>query len=160
MYGQYYIRAASTLDGKRVKKDPAFRKTMQYAALLAKASRIGSIVYNELPLHKKKHTLYRKLTGEAMIWLKYQWTEEDIIAYLLQHYIQQPVTVRSTGSVSLRPSYGRKTQRIKRDRRRKKPIREQVCKTRSLFSVNYYQRLHQKLRRKVNEEIDSYSWAE
>jgi hypothetical protein len=95
-----------------------------------------------------------------MIWLKYQWTEEDIIAYLLQHYAQQPVTVRSADSVSLRPSYRRKTQRIKRDRRRKKPLREQVRKTGSLFSVDYYQRLHQKLRRKVNEAINSYSWAE
>lgn len=158
MYGQYYIRAASTLDGKRVKKDPRFRKTMQYAALLTNASHIGSIVYNQLPLHRKKHTLYRTLTEEAMQCIKYQWTEEDIVAYLL-HYVQQPVTIQPPPSTSLRPSYHRKTQRLQRDRRRKKPIRERVRRTRLLFSVGYHQRLYQKLRPKVNEDICSYVWA-
>jgi hypothetical protein len=133
---------------------------MQYAALLGKASRIASIAYKEVSPRNKKHTLYHNLTGKAMTWLKYQWTEDDIIAYLLQHYIQQPVAVKSADSVSFRSSYRRKTQRIKRDRRRKKPIQERVHKTDVLFTVNYYQRLHQRLRRKVNEQIDSYSWAE
>jgi hypothetical protein len=26
---------------------------------------------------KKQYSLYRKLTGEPMTWLKYQWKEED-----------------------------------------------------------------------------------
>ncbi|WP_315817196.1 hypothetical protein [Paraflavitalea speifideaquila] len=86
MFGQYYMRSRSTLTGKRVKKDPAFRKTMQYAAWLAHAARIASSVYGALPVNRKKHRLYRKLTGEAMTWLKYQWKEEDIIAYLVKQY--------------------------------------------------------------------------
>lgn len=160
MYGRYYIRSASTLDGKRVKQDPKFRKTMQYAALLSKASRIGSVVYNELPLHRKKHTLYRKITGEAMTWLKYQWEEGATIDWLLQQYVQQPTTIRAANSVSLRPSYRRKTQRIKKDRRRKKPLQERVKKTERMFSLDYHQRLHQKLRRRVNERTAEYDWAE
>lgn len=48
MYEKYFMRTRSSLTGKRVKKDPAFRKTMEYAGLLAKASRIASAVYRTL----------------------------------------------------------------------------------------------------------------
>lgn len=87
-FGAYYVRARSSLTAKRVKTDPAFRKTMQYAALLSRAARIASKVYSSLPAQRKQHTLYRKLTGEAMTWLKYAWLEEEIVAYLLQQYGQ------------------------------------------------------------------------
>ncbi|MDF2187617.1 hypothetical protein [Paraflavitalea sp. CAU 1676] len=86
MYDEYYLRTRSSLDAKRVKTDPAFRKTMQYANLMATASPIGSIVYAQVPLHRKKHKLYRKITGEAMTWLKYQWQQEEVIEYLLRRY--------------------------------------------------------------------------
>jgi hypothetical protein len=119
---------------------------------LSKASRIGSIVYQELPLHRKKHVLYRKMTGEAMTWLKYQWAENDIIAYLVKHFVQQPVTIPSGNSISLLPSYRRKTRRIKLDRRQQ-PFEERIPNRKLLFAVNYYQRLHQQLRRKVNKEM-------
>jgi hypothetical protein len=106
MYGKYYIRSRSSLTGKRVKKDPAFRKTMAYAALLANASHIASGVYVALPVQHKKLKLFRKLTGEAMTWLKYEWKEEDITAYLLKQYggARLPVEGRVT---KLRPSYRR-----------------------------------------------------
>jgi hypothetical protein len=108
MFGQYYIRSRSSLTGKRVKKDPAFRKTMQYAAWLATASRIASGVYAMLSVQHKKLTLYRKLTGEAMTWLRYQWKEEDITAYLLKQYggAKLPVEGRVT---RLRPVYCRRS---------------------------------------------------
>ena len=91
MYGQYYLRTRSSLTGKRVKKDPAFRKTMEYAHLLAKASRIGSTVYAALPADQKQHSLYRKLTGEAMYWLKHQWSTEDVLDFLLKLYTGQEI---------------------------------------------------------------------
>jgi len=89
MYGRYFMRTRSSLTRQRVKKDPAFRNTMAYARLLSKASRIGSAVYAALPPKRKRHALYRKLTGEAMTWLKYQWTAEATQAWLMKQYVQQ-----------------------------------------------------------------------
>jgi hypothetical protein len=93
MHGRYFMRSRSSLTGERVKKDAAFRKTMEYATLLAKASRIGSTVYAGLPAHQKKHALYRKLTGEAMTWLKYGWKETDILEWLQQRYTPQEINL-------------------------------------------------------------------
>ncbi|AXY74894.1 hypothetical protein D3H65_13250 [Paraflavitalea soli] len=110
MFGRYYIRSRSSLTGKRVKKDPAFRKTMQYAALLAKASPIALKVYALVPLRYKKHTLRCKITGEVMTWLKYGWNETDIIEWLAQKYVPKyggmQLSVEAPSTV-LRPSYRR-----------------------------------------------------
>lgn len=86
MKGKYYLRKPSSLTGERVKTDPHFRKTMKHADLLRKGSRIGSKVYATLPSHHKLHILYRKITGEAMQWLKHNWKEEDVIVFLLKKY--------------------------------------------------------------------------
>jgi hypothetical protein len=91
MHGEYFLRSRSSLTGNRVKKDPAFRKTMYFAGLMAKASRIGSVVYAALPAGNKKHPLYLKLTGEAMTWLKYGWTEEDVLQWLQKRYTPQEI---------------------------------------------------------------------
>ncbi|AXY78045.1 hypothetical protein D3H65_30405 [Paraflavitalea soli] len=110
MFGKYYMRSRSSITCKRVKTDPAFRKTMQYAALLAKASPIALKVYASVPLPYKKHKVRCKITGEVMTWLRYGWSATDIIEWLAQKYVPQyggmqlseeaPVTV-------LRPSYRR-----------------------------------------------------
>jgi hypothetical protein len=91
MHERYFMRSRSSLTGERVKKDPAFRKTMEYATLLAKASRIDSKVYAGVPAHQKQHALYRKLTGKAMTWLKYEWKEKDVLEWLQQRYTPQEV---------------------------------------------------------------------
>ena len=157
MYGRYYLRSASSLDGKRVKKDPAFRKTMMHAALLGKASRIGSAVYAALPPDRKQHALYRKLTGEAMVWLKYLWTEEDILAYLLKQYTQQEIQIHQPEVVELKESFRRKTQRLKGRRRKllKEPPVEQPGYF--LYAYRYEERT---VRRQLNQEINSYPWTE
>jgi hypothetical protein len=110
MFGKYYIRSRSSLTGKRVKTDPVFYKTMKNADLMAKGSPIASKVYALVPLEHRKKDLCRKITGEAMTWLKYGWTTEDIIEWLTKKYVppyggmqlpvEAPVTV-------LRPSYRR-----------------------------------------------------
>lgn len=117
MYGKYYLRTRSSLTGKRVKKDPAFRKTMEYARLLAKASRIGSAVYAVLPADQKQHSLYRKLTGEAMYWLKHEWSTEDVLAFLLKLYSGQEVQ-QEPEVTEAKESLRRKTQRLKGSSRR------------------------------------------
>jgi hypothetical protein len=82
--GRYYFRSRSSLTAERVKTDPAFAKTRYYAGLMAKASGIGSILYNALPVQYKKYPLYRKLTGEALIWLKHGWSAEEVLSWMQQ----------------------------------------------------------------------------
>lgn len=106
MFGRYYIRSRSSLSAQRVQKDPAFRKTRQYAALLANASRIASAVYAAIPAQHKTHKHYRKLTGEAMTWLKYDWKTADIIDYLLRQYANTGLPLEAPAT-KLRPSYRR-----------------------------------------------------
>ena len=75
-WGNHYIRTKSTLTGKRVKKDPAFKKTMAEASILAKASRIASKIYQALP--NKLYPQYRQLTGMAQKLLRAGKGEEEV----------------------------------------------------------------------------------
>jgi len=70
MNGKYYAREKSSLSGKRVKRDPAFRRTMEFAKLFGLASKIASEVYRKLPAGVRNYKLYRKMTGIANKWLK------------------------------------------------------------------------------------------
>jgi hypothetical protein len=83
MYGGYYLRMKSSLSGKRVKTDPAFARTMQYARLLGKASKIASQVYKTYPKATRKFAEYRTLTGKAMQLLKEGFTEAAALAVLM-----------------------------------------------------------------------------
>lgn len=149
LYGEYYVRARSSLTAKRVKTDPAFRKTMQYAALLSRAARIASKVYVALPVRRKQHALYRKLTGEAMTWLKYQWKDEEIINYLLTQYGE---AMASADGVCMRigePFKGT----MREDLVQHQPA-EPFC------SQQYVCRLpNRAARRETNLRNDQYSWA-
>ncbi|NII28889.1 hypothetical protein HB364_27675 [Pseudoflavitalea sp. X16] len=157
MYGRYFLRSRSSLTGERVKKDPAFRKTMQYAALLAKASRIGSAVYALVPADRKQHSLYRKLTGEAMTWLKYQWKEEDIIAYLTKQYTGTAIPVQEPAITVLKAPHRRRSRRIRstlRDLLEAKPVKKL-----SRHLLDWRER-EKEYRRRYNETITGYPWGE
>ncbi|NII26004.1 hypothetical protein HB364_12990 [Pseudoflavitalea sp. X16] len=157
MYGRYFLRSRSSLTGDRVKKDPAFRKTMQYAALLAKASRIGSAVYALVPAERKEHALYRKLTGEAMTWLKYQWKEEDIIAYLAKQYTGKEIPAQEPAVTILKAPHRRRSRRIRRtilDLLETKP-----AKKLSHHLLDWRDR-DRAYRRRYNETIATYPWGE
>jgi hypothetical protein len=158
MHGKYFLRTASSLTGKRVKKDPAFRKTMMYAALLGKASRIGSAVYASIPPERKQHSLYRKLTGEAMTWLKYEWKEEEIIAYLLKQYGQPAIQLKKEPKVVvLRAPFRRKTQRLKD--RKGRPV-EQIKEKKTSLDLYMYQLNERAFRRRYNQGLTTYPWSE
>lgn len=81
MDGKYYVRMKSSLTGKRVKKDPRFKRTMQYAGLLANASKIASALYKALPKESKGIAVYRMITGKAMKLLQ-EGKNADEIVYL------------------------------------------------------------------------------
>jgi hypothetical protein len=82
MEGKYYVRMKSSLTGKRVKKDPAFACTMQYAQLLGRASKIASRLYRALPKETREFSQYRALTGKAMQLLKEGLTDAAALALL------------------------------------------------------------------------------
>ena len=84
-----FMRTASSLTGERVKKDPAFQKTMALAARMVTASRLAAAVYAMLPPYRRIHRYYRKLTGLAMKHLKEGRTEGEIVVELML-FIQLP----------------------------------------------------------------------
>jgi hypothetical protein len=84
--GKCIVRSVSSLTGKRVKTDPAFRQTMQHAAILGRASRIGSFVYGELPKDFRQFWMYRAFTGEAIQLLREGKTDEEAKAILWKTY--------------------------------------------------------------------------
>jgi hypothetical protein len=63
MDGQFYARKKSSLDGKRVKKDPRFKRTMEEAIGFGKASAAAREVYWALPAEQRLHGVYGRLTG-------------------------------------------------------------------------------------------------
>jgi hypothetical protein len=90
---RYYLRTKSSLTAKRVKKDPAFTKTMQYAQLLGKASKIASQVYKTYPKATRQFSEYRTLTGKAMQLLKDGCTEAAALNILM------PVKPKTEGRI-------------------------------------------------------------
>ena len=79
-WGQLLIRSRSSLTGERVKTSPEFKKTMEYAILLARASRIASRIYKDSEV--KARSIYQNLTGKAMRLLKEGHTEEQVVNFL------------------------------------------------------------------------------
>lgn len=83
-FGNFYIRTKSSLNGERVKTAPEFKKTMEYASLLASGSKIASIVYRGVV--DKSIKKYRQITGEAMKMLKDGMEKNEILNRLLLLY--------------------------------------------------------------------------
>ena len=78
LYNEYYARMKSSLSEERVKRDIAFRNTMQYAEWMAAASKIGSEMYRSFPKERKCRKIYQQLTGKALKMLRDGWRAEDI----------------------------------------------------------------------------------
>lgn len=87
--GQYLVRAKSTLSRNRVKRSPAFKRTMAYAGLLGQASKLAVVVYRMIPRKKQRVHVYRKMTGVAMGMLKTGMDDELVKERLIQAYVQQ-----------------------------------------------------------------------
>lgn len=100
MEGAYYVRRKSSLSGKRVKRDAAFKKTMYYAGLMGDASRIASAIYKQLPAVKKIKGLYRSITGAAMHELKSGESKEAVFKKLYSHYFKKTIIKKPFKAVS------------------------------------------------------------
>ncbi|WP_298739657.1 hypothetical protein [uncultured Chitinophaga sp.] len=91
MDGQYYVRRKSSLSRRRVKRSPAFRRTMRYAGFLAEASRIASEVYRITPRKSRKREIFQGLTGKAMELLKKGMEAALVMAQLKAEYRPAPL---------------------------------------------------------------------
>jgi len=90
MNGQYYARAKSSLSSRRVKKSQGFQRTMEHARRLAAASRIGSVIYRQLPCESRQHAQYRAITGQAIQLLKSGMDAAATQAQLEKEHLQSP----------------------------------------------------------------------
>jgi hypothetical protein len=85
--GQYYARLKSSLTGKRVKKDPRFKRTMESAYRLGRGSQLASKVYRSLPKAEQVYALYKELKSIAVKALKEGHSEMKVVE-LLQERVQ------------------------------------------------------------------------
>lgn len=105
MQGQYYARLKSSLTGRRVKKDPAFRRTMENANILGEASRIASAVYRSVAPEEKCQGLYRMMTGIAIRMLKQRMNPMKVLAALeVQFLPTEPVNAVNHQPLAVDPS--------------------------------------------------------
>lgn len=97
MEGQYYARMKSSLTRKRVLKDPKFQLTRVHAVLLGKASKIASGVYRQITGERKKHALYREITGKAIYLLREGKDKEEAFEILCGQYLKpEPMVEQAT----------------------------------------------------------------
>jgi hypothetical protein len=86
--GRNFVRKKSSLTRLKVLHSPQFKNTRHHAAIMAKASKIGSLVYNALPAYWRQGWMYRSFTGEAYTMLKARKKEEEIHQLLIQRYVE------------------------------------------------------------------------
>lgn len=88
MDGEYYARAKSSLSGRRVKTDSAFRSTMAYAGLMGRASKIAAKLKEGLSREERRNINHSKLTGQVQRLLKEGKAEQEILNELSPFKIQ------------------------------------------------------------------------
>ena len=86
--GRNFVRKKSSLTRRKVLYSPQFKNTRHNASVMAKASKIGSLVYNALPAYWRQGWMYRSFTGEAYTMLKARKKEEEIQQLLIQRYVE------------------------------------------------------------------------
>jgi hypothetical protein len=94
MDGQFYARSKSSLDGRRVRKDPKFRRTMYEAGEFGKASKAARELYWQMPEEKRKHGMYGSLTGKMRKLLKAGKSPEEAKLALMQEFDMAPAAGR------------------------------------------------------------------
>lgn len=86
---QIRIRMRKPLDRRRVLKSPEFKNTRMYAGRMARASKIGSRVYQSLPGDFRQFWMYRAFVGEAMNMLKQEtMKDEEVFNVLWKTYAE------------------------------------------------------------------------
>jgi hypothetical protein len=85
--GVNIVRKSSSLTGRRVAEDPAFKGFRNSGNRMKQASPIASSLYNLLPKEHKVFALYRTITGEALKMIKQGINVEFIKTRLKEEFI-------------------------------------------------------------------------
>lgn len=155
MYERYFIRTRSSLTAERVKTDPAFAKTMQYADLLGKASTIASGLYTMAPPHRKSKAFFNAITGEVMTWMKYQWTKHEIVEYLTVRYADCGALEKQYPATSLRANARSQSTRLQDGVAGLVKVKRAK---RGSFDLRAWQLHDKKFRREYNRTFHEYAW--
>ena len=134
MDGKGYARKKTSLTGKRVKKDPRFKRTMESANRFGKGNQLASKVYRSLPRPRQVYALFKELKRIAILGIKEDMSEAEVLV-LLQQRVEITKDVTRTGAVSVSPDVRSQTGRIKKTPRlfrvyggRTKAVRRQRVK--------------------------------
>ena len=84
MDGKGYARHKSSLTGKRVKRDPRFKRTMQSAHRFGKGNQLASKVYRSLPREAQVYVLFKELKRIAILAIKEGKEEAEVLVLLQQ----------------------------------------------------------------------------
>ena len=146
---QYYMRSkGSYKSGKKMRKDPRLKRTMQNADRFGGASQLVQyIYYRHLPREVRRHGLFGELTGMVNRWL-YQGksteeTEALLIAYCqsLQPKSKVPeATTPATSNTSTATPVAIKQQQLKN--RKPKATKFKKARYLSQWKVKHNGRLH------------------
>jgi hypothetical protein len=65
MMGEFFARAKSSIDGKRIKTDSAYKAFRQNSKLHGKASKLASQIYHTWPAEERVHPRFGLLTANV-----------------------------------------------------------------------------------------------
>ena len=85
--GIYYARAKTSLSKERVQQDAAFARSRRSSAFFGTAAKLAKVVYRKLPVSKKGHGIIGRLTAKANRLLHEGVTANEVLAFLLEHYL-------------------------------------------------------------------------
>jgi hypothetical protein len=88
MKGEYYARTKSSLDRKRILRDPRFQRFRECSKVFGRASKLASQLYRLFPKEMRKHGVYGKLTGEFNLLFREGKTSEQAIEIMLRKYLK------------------------------------------------------------------------
>ena len=135
MEGKGYARKKTSLTGKRVKRDPRFKRTMQSANRFGRGNQLASKVYRSLPRPKQVYALFKELKRIAILALKEGNSEAEVAEQLQQRVVGSTTPVpcaapspKTRWAGLNRPAYVKKLfgargrKRPKRVRTERKPL--------------------------------------
>lgn len=91
MEGRNFVRKKSSLTRRKVLYSSAFENTRHNASVMGQASKIGSYLYNSLPVYWRQSWMYRSFTGEAYTMLKKGKGICEVREFLWQRYVKQVI---------------------------------------------------------------------
>ena len=88
MKGEHYARRKSSLDRKRILRDPHFERFRECSKLFGRASKLASQLYKLFPKEMRKHGVYGKLTGEFNLLFREGKTSEEAVEIMMKKYLK------------------------------------------------------------------------